>query len=380
MRLFNKIALSMLALVLCMMFVTSAAADITKAGKGTPIMTGNAFKIVEIGAVYTENNNMTDNKIINFGRSANGSLIMSKRFSTNGLGIGMSLGNQGGVILTDDGKNLLAVDAGSNEISVFQVKSNGLKLTNKINSSGIMPISLTAKENLVYVVNTGGNGGNGNIVGFHLHNGKLSMIPNSIRPLSNNSADPAEIAFNPDGDVLVVTEKSTNIIDTYKVDNNGIANGPIKHASNGPTPFGFAFTKKGYLIVSEAPGSALSSYSVDKKGHLKLISGSVPDFHAAACWVVVTKDGKFAYANNAHDGTISSYVINKKGMLSLLKKTAGTPGTGNIDLALSENSKFLYSLNSGDKTIAVFRVNQDGNLIPIAKVRAPTGASGLAAR
>ena len=117
-----------------------------------------------------------------------------------------------------------------------------------------------------------------------------------------------------------------------------------------------------------------------KKGHLKLINGSVPDFHAAACWVVVTKDGKFAYANNAHDGTISSYVINKKGMLSLLKKTAGTPGTGNIDLALSENSKFLYSLNSGDKTIAVFRVNQDGNLIPIAKVRAPTGASGLAAR
>ena len=366
MKFSNKIALSMLALALCMMLVTSAAADMPKTGKGTSAVAGNALKIVENGAVYTENNDVTDNKIILFERSADGSLKMYKSFSTHGFGTGIGLGNQGGVILTDDGKNLLAVDAGSNEISVFQVTSNGLKLTNKINSGGIMPISLTAKDNLVYVVNTGGNGRNGNIVGFHLGNGKLSMIPNSIRPLSNNSAGPAEIAFNPDGNVLVVTEKSTNIIDTYKVDNNGIANVPITHASNGPTPFGFAFNKRGYLIVSEAPGSALSSYAVDRVGHLKLISGSVPDFHAAACWVVVTKNGKFAYANNAHDGTISSYVINKKGMLFLLKKTAGTPGTGNIDLALTEDSKFLYSLNSGDRTIAVFRVNQDGSLIPVA--------------
>jgi 6-phosphogluconolactonase len=97
------------------------------------------------------------------------------------------------------------------------------------------------------------------------------------------------------------------------------------------------------VIISEAANSAASSYSVYRDGRLKLISGSVPDFHAAACWVVVSKNGKFAYLNNAHDGTISSYVISSKGKLSLLNKTAGTPGAGNIDLALSENSKFLYT-------------------------------------
>lgn len=107
-----------------------------------------------------------------------------------------------------------------------------------------MPISLTSKDSLVYVVNTGGTGGNGNIMGFHLSHGKLSMIPDQIRPLSNTSAEPAEIAFNPDGDILVVTEKSTNIIDTYKVDSNGIANGPITHASNGPTPFDLHLIKE----------------------------------------------------------------------------------------------------------------------------------------
>ena len=62
--------------------------------------------------------------------------------------------------------------------------------------------------------------------------------------MSNTSAEPAEIAFNPDGDILVVTEKSTNIIDTYKVDSNGIANGPITHASNGPTPFDLHLIKE----------------------------------------------------------------------------------------------------------------------------------------
>jgi 6-phosphogluconolactonase (cycloisomerase 2 family) len=223
-------------------------------------------------------------------------------------------------------------------------------------------------------------GGNGNIAGFHLDDGKLSMIPKSIRPLSNNSAGPAEISFNPDGNVLVVTEKATNMIDTYVVKNDGLTNGPIVQASNGPEPFGFAFDKKGVLIVSEAPISALSSYAVDHNGNLKTISGSVLDTQGAACWVVVTKDGKFAYTNNAHSGTISSYKISQTGMLSLLNPVAGTPGAGNIDLALSMNSKFLYSLNSGPNTIAGFKVNPDGSLTSVGTVGVPAGADGLAAR
>lgn len=345
------------------------AITIFPAMAGASAMAGN-------GAVYTETNNVTDNRIISFERSADGSLSMSGSFSTNGLGTGISLGNQGGVILTDDGKDLLAVDAGSNEISVFQVKSKGLVLTDKVSSGGIMPISLTSNKDLVYVVNAGGNG---SIVGFHLEDGKLSMIPNSIRPLSSNSAGPAEISFNPEGNVLVVTEKSTNKIDTYVLDKHGIPIGPIVQNSNGQTPFGFAFDMKGHLIVSEATTNALSSYTVDDWGNLKTISGSVPDFHSAPCWVVITKNGKFAYTNNAHDGTTSSYRIDNDGELSLLNQVAATPGLGNIDLALSHDSKFVYSLNSGVNTIAGFRVNSDGNLTLVTTVNVMSGSDGLAA-
>ncbi len=341
-----------------------------------PAMAGNALA-TRNGAVYTETNNVTDNRIISFDRSADGSLSMSGSFSTNGLGTGISLGDQGGVILTDDGKNLLAVDAGSNEISVFEVKSKGLVLTDKVGSGGIMPISLTSNKDLVYVVNAGGNG---SIAGFHLDNGKLSMIPDSIRPLSSNSASPAEISFNPKGDILVVTEKSTNKIDTYVVDENGIATGPLVQNSNGQTPFGFAFDNKGHLIVSEATTNALSSYAVDDEGNLKIISGSIPDFHLAPCWVVVPKNGKFAYTNNAHDGTTSSYRIDNDGELSLLNEVAATPGVGDIDLALSHDSKFLYSLNSVVNTIAGYRVNSDGSLTPVTTVSVISGLDGLAAR
>jgi 6-phosphogluconolactonase len=364
MKYFRNVTLVLLVLTLSMMFVASASA-----------MDGNALNGMN-KAVYTETNNAMQNEIVRFVILADGSLKMSGSFSTHGKGTGTSLGNAGGVILTDDGKYLLAVDAGSNEISVFQVNSDGLKFTDKISSKGIMPISLTAKDDLVYVVNAGGNG---NIAGFRLSKGKLSMIPNSIRPLSSNSAGPAEIAFNPDGNVLVVTEKNTNVIDTYTVDKHGMAKGPMVHNSNGMTPFGFTFTEKGYLIVTEAPGSALSSYWVGKYGSLKLISGSVPDSRAAACWVAVTKDGKFAFANNAHDGTVSNFMVSNKGKLSLIESLAATSGNGNTDMALSENSKFLYSLNAADGTIAVFKVKSDGSLNPVTKVSVPMGADGLAA-
>jgi 6-phosphogluconolactonase len=327
------------------------------------------------GAVYTMTNNVTDNKIVRFDMALDGKLSNPSTFSTKGLGTGSSLGSQGGVILTNDGKNLLVVDAGSNEISVFQVGHNDLKLTDKISSGGIMPISLTTKDNLVYVVNAGGNG---NIAGFHLSNGKLSAIPKSIRPLSSNSSGPAEISFNPSGKVLVVTEKNTNLIDTYTV-KNGIPQGPVTHHSNGITPFGFAFDNRGQVVVSEATTGALSSYSVSEDGKLKTISGSIPDFHAAPCWVVVTNNGNFTYVNNAHDGTMSSYAVDGKGKLTLLEKIAGMPGKGNIDMALNKNSKFVYSLNSVPNTIVGFQVSKDGSLKMITTVGTPAGANGLAA-
>src|SRR5439155_6940918 len=125
-----------------------------------------------------------------------------------------------------------------------------------------------------------------------------------------------------------------------------------------------------HLIVSEAfagaiDQSAVSSYEVDDT--VEPITVSAGTTETAACWIVVTGNGRFAYTSNTGSGSISVYRLGHDGELSLLDADGrtGVTGPGPIDLALSRGSRFLYSLNSGDHTISGFRVGADGSLTPI---------------
>jgi 6-phosphogluconolactonase (cycloisomerase 2 family) len=163
---------------------------------------------------------------------------------------------------------------------VFSLKSDGIALAEVVDSGGIRPISLTVHDRTLYVLNAGGSG---NISGFRVRsNGRLSALEGSTQPLSNggvgDAPGPAQISFSPDGDLLVVTEKATNLIDIYQLD-EAIAGPPVTHPSAGQTPFGFAFGKRDQLIVSEAFGgasgaSALSSYQLEEDA-FEVISPSV---------------------------------------------------------------------------------------------------------
>ena len=187
--------------------------------------------------------------------------------------------------------------------------------------------------------------------------------------------------------VLVVTEKATSVIDTYTVNDEGLIDEHQQFPSVGETPFGFAF-RRDALIVSEAFGgaaeaSAVSSYALADDGDLQVISPSVPTTETAACWIVVTRNGRFAYASNTGSGTLSGYGVSPGGNLSLLDAdgVTGVTGLGPIDMALSVNSHFLYALNSGDGTMSAFRVNHDGSLSNFPGVTGiPSGANGLAVR
>lgn len=338
-------------------------------------------------AVYTITNASAGNEVAVYERSADGSLSFMASYPTGGLGSDAGLGSQGAVILRENGRRLFVVNAGSNDISVFAVQRNGLELLDVVDSGGEMPISLTLHGRFLYVLNAGGSG---NITGFWVRdNGKLVPLDGSTQPLSNggtgDSPQPAQISFSRDGDLLVVTEKATNLIDVYPVE-NGIAGTPISHPSAGMTPFGFAFAKRHDLIVSEAfggaPGvSAVSSYNVDHD-IFEVISPAVGTTQTAACWVVISKNGKYAYVTNTGSGSISSYRIERDGAISLLEAQAGLTGEGSspIDMALSNNGKFLYTLNATSATISIFQVNDDGTLEALGEVSVPEGSVGLAAR
>jgi len=253
----------------------------------------------------------------------------------------------------------------------------------------VSPISLTTQGDLLYVLNAGSGGSAGNISGFRVgSDGSLGAIAGSTRSLSAASVGPAQIQFDPTGGTLVVTEKATSLIDTYVVGSNGIASGPNVEASSGRTPFGFAFDKRGHLIVSEAFGgtaSALSSYGLGDGGGLDVISPSVfAASERAACWVVTTGNGKFAYTTNTGSGSISGYAIGHDGSLSLLDSDGLTAVTGGapIDAALSRNDRFLFVLNAATRRIDVFRVAADGSLIALPGAGIgdlPAGVNGLVA-
>jgi len=333
------------------------------------------------GAVYTSTNSSSGNQVLVFNRAVDGSLTLQESYSAGGLGSGASLGSQSSVILSQDNHWLFTVDAGSNQISTFAVGSKGLSLVNVADSGGIHPVSLTTYKDWLYVLNAGGSG---NIAGFVIGlDGSLSPIAGSSQPVSNGGVGTApglaQVAFNSDGTALVVTEKTTNLLDTYQVI-NGVASAPLTHPSAGATPFGFAFDRHNHAVVSEASGS-VSSYQVDGNA-FSVISAAVVNTQVAACWIAISNNGKFAYSTNAGSGSISSYKIADNGALSLLNATAGITGAGSapVDMAFSNNGAFLYALGNGSHTITMFQMGADGSLNNLGAMSVAVGVAGLAAQ
>ena len=338
-------------------------------------------------SVYLMSNQTAGNEVLVFDRAADGSLSPAGAVATGGSGTCAGLGNQGAVTLTDDGRWLLVVNAGSDDVSVFAVRSGGLALTDRVPSGGVQPISVTVHGDLVYVLNAGGDGG---IAGFTLGNdGSLTSLAGSIRPLSGAGVGPAQIGFGRGGDVLAVAEKGSNMITTYLIGSDGLPSAPIANPSAGQTPFGFEFDHRGRLVVSEAFGgaadaSATSLYEVGRDGSLSVLAASVPTTETAACWIIISQDGRFAYTTNAGSGSISGYEIGSQGDLTLLDSDGRTgvagSGTTPLDGAISRGGRYLYVLLAGTSQIGVFEVGPRGGLTLTSTVDGlPAGANGMAA-
>ena len=335
-------------------------------------------------AVYVQTNDAAQNEIVAFSRADDGSLAPLGRYPTGGRGTGEPhLPSQGSVVLSDDGRWLLVANAGSDELSLFAVELGGLRLADRVSSAGSRPTSVAVSGGLVYVLNNG----TPSISGFDLVDGKLPVLADSTRPLSGNDADPAQVSFTADGKALIATERGTNSISSYAIDERGYAEGPTTIKSSGQTPYGFGFTN-GSMIVTEAFGGAIgaaaaSSYAVTGAGELTLVSGSVGDTRSEMCWAVVTNDGRFAFVTNFGDGTVSSYEIAADGSLTLRDPVAGATRQGEKgvrDEALSSDGRYLYAIHPDAQKLFGWSVGQSGQLTPIGEFEGvPDTVAGLAA-
>ena len=230
---------------------------------------------------------------------------------------------------------------------------------------------------LVEVLNLGGTA---NVTGFALTPAGLVPIPQGSQPLSAGALGAEDVVISPDGSHVVVTEKTSNTIDSFVVHGSGRLAPVVTSPSNGPAAFASVFTPGGQLLVADAGGagtSALSSYRVHANG--AVASGPVlPNGQSAACWITQGANGQ-VFVANAGSSSISTYRVLPNGTIGFF----GNYGTGlnskPLDLATSTSGRYLYELDGVNNVISTFAVRGNGALTPLAQQSIPTSAAGLAA-
>lgn len=357
--------------------------------------------------MYAMTNAAEGNEILVYARAGDGVPKLVGRVSTGGRGSGGkatspvdALGSQGSLLLSEDGRWLFAVNAGSEEISCLEVTPDGLVLRDTVSSEGEFPVSLALRGRLLYVLNSGGDG---NITGFTVSDeGRLTPLPGSTRSLFTGGSNPpfflvspAQVGFSPAGDKLIVTVKGSNDIHVFPVDANGqTPRRPVTTKSAGNRPFSFTFDTHGHLLVTEPFGGhgvgtpnagAITSYALRPDGRLEVLEASVDNAQTATCWIAVDAQGHFAYVTNNASATISGYRIGEDGHLRLLDEDGVSarlpPGSAPVDVSVSHDGRFLYTVNAGRGALDAFRIDPDsGHLTPLGEMGGlpvSDGAAGL---
>jgi 6-phosphogluconolactonase len=333
-----------------------------------------------VGHVYVNDNTKGTNTIGAFDRHADGTLtpLAGSAFPTGGAGTGTGLAEQGAIQITSDGRFVIAVDAGSDQVSVLRIHPDGsLRLVSHgvVSSGGAQPDSVAVFGDLVYVANSGT--GDANYTGFRLgSNGRLFPIPGSTVSLAANAA-PADVLFNGTGTKVVGTEVGTSLIDSFTVGFDGrLTKAPgSPFTAQGLGPFGSEFrpTNPDQLFVSNAHNvgagtGTISAYTDSRDGTLTSIGASpFADDQTAPCWIEVTHDGQFLFTVNTGSGEISRFSIAPDGSLTLLGSTpvGQTGGVGAVDARLSPDGQFLYVDESRIGKVGAFAVN-GGNLTELS--------------
>ena len=376
------------------------AAIVTAAFVAVPTVANASTPVV--GHVYVNDNTTGTNTIGAFDQHADGSLTPAagSPFAAGGAGTGTVIGSQGSIQATADGDWVLAVDAGSNQISVLAVGSGG-SLTpaagSPVSSGGIEPVSIAVHGDLVYVANEGNGTSGSNYTGFRLaDDGRLTPLAGSTIPLPP-TALPGDILFNGTGKNLIgvevgTTDPSTFLIDSFMVGADGrltpAAGSPFPAEAAGPFGSAFSPADPHHLYVSNAHGGtdngSVSAFSVNPNAKVKSITGSpFADGETAPCWVEISHDGRYLFTVNTGSTTISRYRILANGSLHLLGSTPFSSGLGirPFDARLDVSGAHLYVVDAAIASVSGFAVT-GGSLKELTSSPAalPAGATpfGLA--
>jgi len=345
-----------------------------------------------VGYTYIDGNTATANTIDAFARHADGSVtpLPGSPFAAGGAGLGTGLASQGAIQATPDGRYLLAVDAGSNQISVLRITKGGVPVLagHPVGSGGVKPVSVAvSRSGLVYVANQGNGAGGSGYSGLRLHlDGRLAAIPGSTVSVPA-AAGLGDVFFNAAGNHLVGTRTGTSQIDSFVVLPGGhlaaAPGSPFTGQGLGQLGAEFSPARPGQLFVSNAHnGTGLGTVSAYRDGFLGRLSpiGASPyaDGQTAPCWVEISHDGRYLFTVNTGSGNISSYAIRTNGSLALIGSAPIRSGGGDIDARLSPDGRTLSVDGSANHILSVFAVH-GGTLTELPSSPTPLPPGGAPA-
>jgi 6-phosphogluconolactonase len=362
--------------------------------------------------VFSISNATPNNTLVHWVQRGNGTLKRVQTIRTGGSG-GLApqpgceppggcpmLDTQSSVVTR--GRLVFAVNAGSDTITSFRLRRNGRLARVDVQSSmGDFPNSLAVKRGVLYALNSHSD----SIAGFRFdRQGEMRRIVNSVRGLAqtqmNQTLSPRQVGFDRTGRVLIVTRLSPlpGGIDTFLLNSRNRPGQAIANAPSTPLPFGFAVDRYNNLVMSQVsappelamPGNT-ATYDINTQtGQLTPIETVTAD-GVAPCWVVVTRDGRYAFVVNTGGGappaTVARYSLTSAGDLTLLGVTGENNANGDqfarTDEVLSRNGRYLFVLEPGivsdSSEVDIYR-RSGGNLTLVGQTPAnlPAGMSGLA--
>lgn len=339
-------------------------------------------------ALFVQTDAVSGNQILAYRVGSDGTISFSHSYPTGGDGATAAgatadpLASQGGLALVNHDQDLIAVNAGSDTITVFSVQGTRLSYLEQIGSGGQFPVSVSSDGNLVAVLNAGGAG---SVAEFQFYGNFLQPVPGQVRSLNLSNTTPpdfhhgaGEVAYTPNGQHLVVTTKlSSNAYDVFSVSPNGtLGASPVVTTADNALPFAFVFDAAGNVVGAEASDSSVSVYQVGSNGALSLL-GSVGDGGTALCWI--SGANGYFYGSNAGSADVSSFTESNTGEPTLVNADAATTHAGTTDSVVSQNGSVLYVESGGAGTIDVFAIGSGGSLKPIETIfNIPVGSEGLA--
>jgi 6-phosphogluconolactonase (cycloisomerase 2 family) len=393
-----------------------------------------------VGHVYMQSNE-TQNRIMHFGRDADGQLELRESIPTEGAGSGVFKPISGqesapnafegadSIILAESNTLLFTTNGGDNSVTSFRVSPDG-NLTMIDRQSTGEPVtgrSGTAKSlvyrpqsRTLYVLHAFGPN--------HLRSytvardGRLKLRPerHSVNTAKKTDRVATQAVLSPDGRFLLVDilfnahpaanpDGSPNLVVANASDPDGLVifpvrdDGTLDEASFGDAggggPFYIAFLNRSRdtFLNGVAVGDGVLVSHIDGEG--RVTNGPLTPIDTSLgkpselCWLQVTSDNSLVLATNFGYGTVSTYRL-AEGRLSLLQDPAnnaisgdgtfravnGLVSSGPSDSWLTPDDQYFYQIFGNASVLVSYRLDKtSGRLTEIGRNPIPYNSpQGLA--